>query len=343
MIDVFFVGNFLSKKTGTYPVSENVSIHLKRRGITSQLCSSINNQFLRLLDIIISSFVVRYKIMHIDIYSGPAFIISEFSSKIAKLRGKKIIMTLHGGNLPVFFKANKNRIDVVFKRANYIQTPSLSLQHFFLEQGIKINYLPNPIDLSNFPFDRGSVKPKSLLWVRAFNNIYNPELAIKAFYEVKKSYPETTLTMIGPDKGSLSEVKQLIKQLNLNSCIDIVGPIKNEKLYKYYQNHEVYLNTTSLESFGVAVIEAASCGIPIVSSEVGEMTWLWKDEKNILFAKLDAVSFAEKIERLFISDKFYDSLSLSARNRIEEFDVKNIINNWEEILSILAKKTNQNV
>jgi len=343
MIDIFFVGNFLSKSIGTFPISESVANQLKKNGFTTQLCSSVSNQFMRLIDIIYNSFVVNYGIMHIDIYSGSAFMISEFSSRIAKLRGKKIIITLHGGNLPSFFETNKDRIKSVFKRADHIQTPSLSLQEFFSKEGIKINYLPNLIDLSNFPFDRSSVKPKSLLWVRAFNNIYNPELAIKAIYEVKKTYPETTLTMIGPDKGSLAEVKQLIKQLNLSSCIDIVGPIKNKKLYKYYQTHEVYLNTTSLESFGVAVIEAASCGIPIVSSEVGEMTWLWKDEENILFAKLDAVSFAEKIERLFVSDEFYDLLSLSARNRIEEFDVKNIINNWEETLSILAKKTNQNV
>lgn len=340
MIDVFFVGNFLSKKMGTYPVSESISNHLNTKGLTTLLCSSVSNQFLRLIDIIKSSFFVNYRIMHIDIYSGPAFMISEFSSRIAKLRGKKVIMTLHGGNLPSFFETNKDRIKTVFKRADRIQTPSLFLQEFFSKEGIKVNYLPNPIDLSNFPFDRSSVKPKSLLWVRAFNNIYNPELAIKSIYEVKKTYPETTLTMIGPDKGSLTEINGLIKELNLGSCVDILGPIKNEKLYKYYQNHEVYLNTTSMESFGVAVIEAASCGIPIVSSSVGELTWLWEDEKNILFANLNAISFAEKIEQLFISDEFKDLLSLSARERIEEFDVKNIINNWEEILSILAKKSN---
>lgn len=333
MIDVFFVGNFLSKKTGTYPVSENVSKELQKKGFTTQLCSIINNRILRLIDIISSSLFVRYKIMHIDIYSGPAFIISEFSSKIAELRSKKIIMTLHGGNLPTFFKANRNRIESVFNRADYIQTPSLSLQQFFLKNDIKINYLPNPIDLEKFPFLRKNIKSKSLLWVRAFSNIYNPELAIRTLFELRKTYSDVTLTMIGPDKGNLPKVQKLIQSLDLTSVVYLIGPVNNELLYKYYQSHEVFLNTTSIESFGVAVVEAASCGIPIVSTPVGELTLLWKHEENILFANKDPKSFAEQIKRLFASKDLKLDLSNSARKRIEEFDLDNIIKDWDNIIS----------
>ena len=333
MIDVLFVGNFLSKRKGTYPVSEGVSKQLKIKGLTTQLCSSINNQFLRLIDVIISSLLVRYRIMHIDIYSGPAFLISEFSSKIAKLRNKKIIMTLHGGNLSVFFKANRDRIECVFNRADYIQTPSLSLQQFFLENGFKINYLPNPIDLKNFPFQRKDVKSKSLLWVRAFSNIYNPELAIRTLFELRKTSSNVTLTMIGPDKGTLKEIRKLIQSLELDSVVYLVGPVKNEYLYKFYQTHDVFLNTTSIESFGVAVVEAASCGIPIVSTPVGELTLLWKHEENILFANKDPKSFAVQIKRLLASEELKLNLSNSARKRIEEFDLDEIINDWVNILS----------
>jgi glycosyltransferase involved in cell wall biosynthesis len=333
MIDVFFIGNFLSKKTGTYPVSKNVSIGLQKKGFTTQLCSSINNRFLRLIDIVCCSLFVRYKIMHIDIYSGPAFIISEFSSKIAKLRNKKIIMTLHGGNLPTFFKANRNRIESVFNRADYIQTPSLSLQQFFLENDIKINYLPNPIDLEKFPFLRKNIKSKSLLWVRAFSNIYNPELAIRTLFELRKTSSDVTLTMIGPDKGNLPKIQKLIQSLDLTSVVYLIGPVKNELLYKYYQSHEVFLNTTSIESFGVAVVEAASCGIPIVSTAVGELTLLWKHEENILFANKNSKSFSEQIKRLFSSEELKLNLSNSARKKIEEFDLYKIIKDWDNIIT----------
>jgi SAM-dependent methyltransferase len=85
---------------------------------------------------------------------------------------------------------------------------------------------------------------------------------------LKKNFPQISLTMIGPDKGILNEILLMIKELGLESNIKIIGPISNQELFKYYQSHSVYLNTTSYESFGVALVEAAACGIPIVSTNV---------------------------------------------------------------------------
>jgi glycosyltransferase involved in cell wall biosynthesis len=333
MLKVLFVGNFLSAQTGTKSVSETIINSLSIENYNCLKCSHVKNQFLRLLDFIWQSLTRSYDLVHIDTYSGLSFISTEFVSFISKFRGKKIILTLHGGNLPVFYEANKSRVHIVFKRANYIQTPSLSLQQFFLSHGIKINYLPNPIDFKNFTYNREKIISKSLLWVRAFTNIYNPELAIMTLFELRKTHANATLTMIGPDKGTLFKIENLINSLGLNSVVYIIGPVNNKLLYKYYQTHEVFLNTTSIESFGVAVVEAASCGIPIVSTPVGELPLLWKDEKNILFAS-DPKSFVAQILRLFSSEDLKLKLSENARARIEEFDLIKIIKDWYLILSL---------
>ena len=145
--------------------------------------------------------------------------------------------------------------------------------------------MPNSIDLEKFPFKRDTVKKHSLLWVRAFTNIYNPEIPVRILHELRKLFPDVYLTMVGPDKGTLREVEALINRLDLEDHINITGPIPNEELRKYYQSHSVYLNTTSFESFGVAVLEAASCGMPIVSNSVGEIPLIWEDGKNILLVE----------------------------------------------------------
>ena len=78
---------------------------------------------------------------------------------------------------------------------------------------------------------------------------------------------------------------QQILNLNLSNNIKILGPISNKKLSYYYQRHNVFINTTSYESFGTALIEAASCGIPIVSTNVGEIPLNWTNEKDILLVE----------------------------------------------------------
>lgn len=272
--------------------------------------------------------------MHIDTFSGHAFWIAEVATFIGKMRKKRIIMTLRGGRLPEFFQSNPQRTKKVLHRATYLQTPSMYLKDFFANHGIQLDYLPNSIDLTAFPYSREKIKTHSILWVRAFTEIYNPELAIKTFYEVRKIFHDATLTLVGPDKGLLMKTKKLISYMGLDSFVIITGPVPNDQLYKYYHSHEVFLNTTSYESFGVAVLEAAACGIPIVSSKVGELPYLWEHEKDILFVeKMEPNKFAEQIAKLFTSKQLAVTLSKNARLKAENFAWEKIKDKWIKLLS----------
>jgi len=333
MIKVLFVGNYLSKSKGTFGVSEQIAYSLSKDLFNVHLTSRRQNQALRLIEIIFNCLFRSYHKIQIDTFSGKAFLIAEVATFMAWVRGKNPILTLHGGKLPEFYQKNKKRIHRVFKQAKYIQTPSMYLQDFFVKNGFEVHYQPNPIALNNFPFSRKMVKPHTLLWVRAFTEIYNPDLAVRTLYEVRKKYPTTRLTMVGPDKGLLEQIKKLIHELNLTSCIEITGPVKNEELYTYYQTHEIFLNTTSYESFGVAVAEAASCGIPIVSTAVGELPYLYKHNENILLVNnFNEVTFSSEVIRLIESPDLAKELSINARKRVEAFDWELIKPNWIELL-----------
>lgn len=331
---ILFIGNLLSKKKGTKGISEKLLVLLKRDDLKFLYASDKSSQILRFLEIIYKCLFSKYDIIHIDTFSGNAFRIAEAASILAQLKRTKIILTLRGGKLPEFYLQYPDRVKRAFYRADYLQTPSMYLKEFFNGQGFNVNYLPNSIDLSLFPYSRDKVRPHSLLWVRAFTEIYNPWLAIMALYEVRKLYPDTILTMIGPDKGLLAKTKKLVSDLGLDSAVIITGPVPNEQLYKYYHSHEVFLNTTSYESFGVAVLEAAACGIPVVSTKVGELPYIWKHEKDILFAEeMDPINFADKIKLLFGSIELKDILSKNARLKAENFAWDKIKHSWINLLT----------
>lgn len=334
MARVLFVGSFLSQKTGTYSVTENLARLLRSSEINLFLTSNKKNKILRLLEIIVICLFHAYDKIHIDTFSGQAFRISEIASYIGIWRRKNIILTLHGGKLPEFFCEEPERVKRVFNRANRIQTPSIYLKNFFAAQRISVNYLPNSIDLSHFPYSRENVKPHSLLWVRAFTEIYNPDLAVRILYEVRKIFPDAILTMVGPDKGFLSKTRSLINKLDLNASVTITGSVPNEQLYTYYQSHEVFLNTTSYESFGVAVLEAAACGIPVVSSKVGEIPYLWKNGVDIFMVEeYEPVKYADAIVKLFTNKDLEKTLSANARKKAEGFDWYSIKGEWLKLLS----------
>lgn len=329
-----FIGNFLSKQRGTVSPSEQIIARLGQNNFFITKSSTFENRFLRLCDIIISTGFRKYSKILIDVFSGNNFIFTIVSAIVASVRKKSIVLTLHGGKLPEYFIGNKAIVNLVFKKASVIQTPSLFLKSFFEHQGYQVSYLPNPIDLDLFPYDRDNLKKFSLLWVRAFTPIYNPDIPIRILERLIKCFPEATLTMIGPDKGELIKIKKLTQELNLADKVTFTGAIPNKQLYTYYQTHHVYLNTTSFESFGVAVLEAAACGIPIVSNRVGEIPYIWTDQENIVMVEdNDIEQYVEQISLLFNDSHKVHEMSVMARRKAEEFDWKLIKHFWIKALS----------
>lgn len=335
---ILFIGSFLSSSTGSFGVSENLAANLAKEGFQVKTVSKKRNKIFRLIDIIKSVSLSGFDIVHIDVFSGQAFRIAEISSYLAKLRGKPLIITLHGGRLNEFWEEAAVRIEKVFKRADQIQTPSIFLKEFFSSKGFEVVYCPNSINLERFPDLRKERKPFSLLWVRAFSPIYQPIMAVKVLEDVKKSFPETRLTMVGPDKGMLGEVTEYIKSRNLENEIEITGPVPNNKLSDYYNSHSVFINTTSYESFGVALVEAASCGIPIVSTSVGEIPYIWNNEENILLCgQEDTEGMAAQVKKLFQSESLRNSIAQAGNNRSKAFSWLNIRKQWLDTFQRFSK------
>lgn len=302
--------------------------------------SAFKGKLLRMLDTI--SFALfkshKYDIILLQSFGLLAFVMEDLISKIAKILDKKIAFTLHGGAFLEFYQRYPKWVTRVLKRANIINTPSLYLQKTFEALGFQVEYMPNFIDLSKFQFKRDVTHKHSLLWVRGFHDIYNPELAIEIVEKLKLSYPNITLTMIGPDKGLLSTCKALIQSKGLQDNVIILGYISNDLLYKYYQTHQIFLTTTRYESFGVAIIEAASCGIPCVSTKVGEIPYLWQDGYDMILCERDAADFANKIGELFENVKLRNKISLNAKVTAEKFTWEKIRPLWIDTINRLKNK-----
>jgi len=339
MTNTLFIGSYLSKKTGTKDIAEKIAYPLLQEGIAIKLVSRRKNKLLRLLEIALNIIFSKQKTVHFDVFSGSAFFITEIGSLLGKLSNKRILFTLRGGALAEFAQNHPDRMEKVMARADYIQSPSLFLTYYFAKKNIHVNYLPNPIDLIKFPFKANTENKYTILWVRAFTEIYNPELALHILSEIKKTIPNATLTMIGPDKGLLANSKLLAKKLNIDTAVEFVGPVANDKLFHFFHSHSVFINTTSYESFGTAVLEAAACGIPIVSSKVGEIPYLWTHEENILMVEeLEPDLFADAVIRILESPELAKNLSVNARKKAEEFDWESIKPKWIQLLQEFDEK-----
>jgi glycosyltransferase involved in cell wall biosynthesis len=328
---ILFVGNFFDQKAGTITPSRKVGHVFEENGFEVRFASTYLSRVLRIPDILARVTLSDYDFLHLDVYSGNAFRIAETSAAIALKRNKPYILTLHGGLLPEFYLGNEARIRKIFAGAQFITTPSRYLHGFFkeIESDIFIHYIPNMVDLSAFTPKETYSSIKKLLWVRAFTTIYNPEISIRMLHILKETHPELTLTMVGPDKGQLSEAKGLAEELGLSKKVYFTGPVQNNELPAIYREHDLYLNTTSYESFGMSVMEAGASGLPIVSSKVGELPLIWQNGRNILFAnELNPEAFAHAVKSLLNNTLLANSLGMAAVDNVSEFDKERIASQW---------------
>ena len=337
---ILFVGNFLGSQMGTTGISELLSDSLRSRNWHIITTSSQTRSTTRLADMVWNTWSQRnnYSIAHVDVFSGKAFVWAEVTSKLLKRLQKPYMLTLRGGNLPSFARRWPRRILSLLSAANVVTSSS----HYLIEE-LKpfredIRYLPNGLDLQNYPFVlRDHPQPK-LCWLRAFHNIYNPSLAVEALSMLKEEFPDIHLTMIGPDKadGSFDKVSNFLESTSLETHVTFTGAIPKHTVSDWLGKFDIFLNTTQFESFGVAVMEAAAVGLPIVSTDVGELPYLWSDENDaLLVPPNDADRMAKAIKRILTEPGLSGRLSQNARSKAEGFDWSVILPLWEELFNVL--------
>lgn len=87
---------------------------------------------------------------------------------------------------------------------------------------------------------------------------------ILAFAEVSKSYPSSRLSIAG-DGPMRDQLLDIIRSKNIESKVSLVGHLNRKDLLSLYQSAHALLHTSHTETFGLSMIEAMSCGIPVIT------------------------------------------------------------------------------
>ena len=338
---ILIVGNFCSSTNGSYGVCQDLANKLAENGWGVIRTSYQKNKVLRLLDILSTISLQRhiYAIAQVDVFSGPAFIWAELSCILLKLLGKKIVLTLHGGNLPIFADRYRSRVNKLLNWADVVTSPSEYLKKEMAVFRNDIKLINNPINVNNYPFRLRDKPLPKIVWLRAFHEIYNPKMAVYIMNKVRVDFPRASLLMIGPDKGdgSFQQTTELTKELGLNSHIEFIGGVRKEDVPKWISKGDIFINTTNVDNTPVTIIEAMACGLCIVSTNVGGLPYLLQHEADaLLVPPNDPDLFFAAIKRILMDSSTSVRISQNARSKACEFDWPNILPKWEELLERLV-------
>lgn len=338
---IYYAGNKLSKFGYTPTFIETLTPKLSEYYELISV-SEKENKILRLTDMVTSLYSNRDKIKFvlIDSYSVKAFWYTYVLAKLCIKFRIPYAPILRGGGYLDRLKSSPGLCKYIFTNSVKNISPSVYLKKHFEDNGYEVDYIPNFIPIEKYKFKkRDSVKAK-LLWVRSFHEIYNPVLAIEVLKKIKDKYKDAELCMIGPDKdGSLEKVKAKAIELGITDSLKLTGKLSKEEWLKLSEDYDIFINTTNFDNHPVSVIEAMALGLPVISTNVGGIPFLVKDNADgILVNPGSSDEFVNSIDKLISDNQFASELTLNARKKVEEFDWEVVKHKWFDLIDSVTKK-----
>lgn len=155
------------------------------------------------------------------------------------------------------------------------------------------------------------------------------DILIEAIQRLKEDGIDEKLLIIGdgPDKWKLEE---MIKKYNLEKNIILKGFDKNP--YKWMKNSKVFILSSNYEGFGLVLVEALACKVPVISTDCncGPREILEDGNNGLLIPVGDVELLKEGIKKILQNKKLYNQFKNKALNRALDFSNEKIIEKLEK-------------
>ncbi|MBR9916569.1 glycosyltransferase family 4 protein [bacterium] len=174
---------------------------------------------------------------------------------------------------------------------------------------MKFTKIPNLKDL-DFELTLGTVKK--------MEDKYGIDILIKSFALFVRKHPDLKVRLIIVGEGSKrEELISLSKELNVFEKCEFVGPVKHDDVHNWLNKFDIFLALSRSESFGVSVIEAMACELPVIVSNIGGLKEVvTNDETGLIVSNEDPVEVSKKLEYLYQNPKQAIELGKNARAKV---------------------------
>ncbi|MEO1255012.1 MAG: glycosyltransferase, partial [Bacteroidota bacterium] len=168
-----------------------------------------------------------------------------------------------------FLKSESELKDIIrqpLKKANRLITTSESLKNRLSDFSLKhVTVVNNPIDLDFFKIKEKNSRKNRILTVGRMEEQKGIDILLKAIKKLEEPFELT----IGGDGSKLLEYKQLCTDLDLDGKVTWLGQLSRDQVAIEMQKCSFYVLSSRHETFGNVILEAMSCGKPVVATRCG--------------------------------------------------------------------------
>ena len=169
----------------------------------------------------------------------------------------------------------------------------------------------------------------------------SPEKGIRTLMESCGQTPNLPFKILGT--GPLEpEIRSIIQKFQLKN-IELLGRVSQSQVISILKSARfLVFPSECYESFGLAIVEAFACGVPVIASRLGAMAELVSDERTgLLFTPGDPDDLAAKMEWAWNHPKEIARMGSESRREYENKYTAD--ENYKNLISIINQAINKNV
>lgn len=195
--------------------------------------------------------------------------------------------------------------------------------------------VPNGVDIDHF---NALAKPRpeyrdgmlNVVFVGRMEKRKGVYYLLKAYKRVKKEIPNCRLILVGPGTRLRGKYERMVEKEKLQDVV-FTGFVPSSQLPAFYRSADVFCApATGGESFGIILLEAMSCGVPVVASDIdGYNSVLTNNQEGLLVPPRNPESLAQAIS-LLLKDR-------EMRNRLGKAGIQTAYQySWENVARRVA-------
>jgi L-malate glycosyltransferase len=269
-------------------------------------------------------------------YAVPFARVAVEALRLLGATAPRLVGTLHGTDVSIHGRSPEGPI-VARALACADRLTTVSRSHVRLAAGTFSlprlpDLIPNFVDVLRFrPTSGGgsdAARPRKIVHVSNFRPIKDPASVVRVFAQVRRDL-DAELWLVG-DGEAMPAVRSAVRRARIGRHVRFFG--LHPSVESVLPHADLLLLTSRSESFCLAALEAAACGVPSVAPRVGGLPEVVADgETGLLFPPTDEAAAARAAVGLLTDPEARAHMRREAVRRARRFSSETMVSRYEQL------------
>jgi glycosyltransferase involved in cell wall biosynthesis len=278
-------------------------------------------------------------LVHIHMSNGGSVIRKALLSGTVLLFRKPVVMHTHGAEFHLtygkFPQLLQQTVSAIFQRCNaFIAVTNLWKDYYIANLDLnekKVFVLPNATKLPEHVPARSHSAPIQLVFFGRIGERKGTFDLVKAFAHLPDDLQAKTELILAGD-GEVERGQILANELNVSARVRFLGWVDAKQRDNLLENADVFILPSYNEGLPLALIEAMSWGLPVITTPVSGIPDLVKSHENgLLIPPGEIQQLSEAMQLLIENQPLRTALGRAARETVVPLDIQKFYDHLIEI------------